>query len=76
MSVCMSVCLCLGVGSFTIVDGQTVTADDAGNKLVMINTLMLLLLLLMMMMTVILLIISDSIIIIINFWPTSTKPQA
>jgi len=40
MSPRLSACLCLsecaGVGSFTIVDGQTVTADDAGNKLVIV----------------------------------------
>ena len=33
---CACVCVFLGVGSFTIVDGQTVTAEDAGNKLVTI----------------------------------------
>jgi len=30
----------VGVGSFTIVDGQTVTGDDAGNKLVVIVTVL------------------------------------
>ena len=36
LSVCLCVCVCVrpGVGSFTIVDGQSVSGDDAGNKLV------------------------------------------
>ena len=39
VSACLSVCA--GVGSFTIVDGQTVTGDDAGNKLVIVITVMM-----------------------------------
>ena len=38
--VCLCVCVWVGVGSFTIVDGQTVTGDDAGNKLVVIITVL------------------------------------